>query len=112
MNEIDWTRVIVVVTWIVVPLVAALFLMRVPREFWIRYRWTLLLAVFVLLVPFVVLAARYAPVSCGSLSAEHACVCYALRAHVSDSDSERQRLFARADDICPGHARYRTGAGR
>ena len=73
---------------------------------------TAILILAILLVPLLVLAVRYGPVSCSSLKPQYACVCYGYKANATSKHADKQRYNAQADDLCPGYPVYHQGAGR
>jgi hypothetical protein len=112
MDDTHLARLYVNIAWAVVVGVVVLLALCIPRATWRRHAGTAVFAGAILLVPFIVLSARYGPVSCASLAAEHGCVCFEYKAHAATTEADKQAFFAKADDLCPGHASYRTGAGR
>lgn len=108
----SWTIIIVLLTWVALIGLGIAGIRRITPRVWRQQRAAIIFAGLVLLLPLVTLAARYGPVSCASLNPENACVCYAFSAADADSAEEKRALFAKADDLCPGHEKYRAGAGR
>lgn len=112
MDAESWTKVIVVLSWVVILSLIVIGVRRKMPAIWRQHRVVVIIVVLALLLPLGTLSIRYGLVSCDSLDPETACVCYALQASHADAAAEKQENFAKADDLCPGHAAYRNGAGR